>query len=145
MPNYKAPLQTVQFLLHDVIGLDRLQKLPQNAEVNRELVDAILEAAGSFMSEELQPINMIGDQEGCAWNNGDVTTPKGFKEAYKKYTEGGWSGLSAPTQFGGQGLPTVLNTIVGEFLAAANLSFSLYPGLTQGAIHALLKIGDDAL
>ncbi len=145
MPTYKAPLQTVNFLLHDVIGLDRLKALPQNAEVNRELCDAILEAAGSFMAEELQPINMIGDQQGCTWNDGEVTTPKGFKEAYAKYTEGGWSGLSAPTQYGGQGLPTVLNTVVGEFLASANLSFSLYPGLTQGAIHALIKIGDDAL
>jgi alkylation response protein AidB-like acyl-CoA dehydrogenase len=145
MPTYHAPLPTVQFLLHDVIRLDKLRKLPRNAEINRELCDAILEAAGSFMAEELHPINMSGDEEGCAWNNGTVTTPKGFKEAYKKYTEGGWSGLSAPTEFGGQGLPTVLNTLVGEFLASANLSFSLYPGLTQGAIHALIKIGSDEL
>jgi alkylation response protein AidB-like acyl-CoA dehydrogenase len=145
MPSYVPPLKTVQFLLHDVIGLERLHKILQYADVNRELVDAILEAAGTFMAEELQPLNMIGDEEGCKWDNGTVTAPPGFKEAYKKYTEGGWSGLSAPTEFGGQGLPTVLNTVVGEFLASANLSFSLYPGLTQGAIHALLHIGDNAL
>lgn len=145
MPSYKAPLQTVNFLLHDVIGLEKLQKMPQYADVNRDLTDAILEAAGSFMEEELAPLNMIGDEKGCKWDNGTVTAPPGFKEAYKKYTEGGWSGLSAPTEFGGQGLPTVLNTVVGEFLASANLSFSLYPGLTQGAIHALLHIGDDHL
>lgn len=145
MPSYSAPLQTVQFLLHDVIGMDRLTSMPRYADVNRELCDAVLEAAGQFMAEELFPLNMIGDEKGCQWNNGDVTAPPGFKEAYKAYTEGGWSGLSAPTDFGGQGLPTVLNTLVGEFLASANLSFSLYPGLTQGAINAVLHIGDDAL
>lgn len=144
MPSYKPPLQTVQFLLHDVIGLDKVKSLPQNAEVNRELIDAVLEAAGQFMAEELHPINMAGDEHGCDWNNGDVKSPPGFKDAYKKYIDGGWSGLSAPTQYGGQGLPTVLNTLVGEFMASANLSFSLYPGLTQGAINAILHIGDQA-
>jgi alkylation response protein AidB-like acyl-CoA dehydrogenase len=144
MPSYKPPIQTVQFLLHDVIGLDKIKSLPQNAEVNRELIDAVLDAAGQFMAEELQPINMAGDEHGCDWNNGDVKSPPGFKDAYKKYIDGGWSGLSAPTQYGGQGLPTVLNTIVGEFMASANLSFSLYPGLTQGAINALLHIGNQA-
>ncbi len=145
MPSYQPPLQTVNFLLHDVIGLQRLQKLPQYADVNRELTDAILEAAGTFMAEELFPLNMSGDEEGCHWNNGEVTAPKGFKEAYKKYTELGLSSLSAPTEYGGQGMPTVLNTLAGEFLAASNLSFSLYPGLTQGAINAVLHIGDDHL
>lgn len=145
MPQYSAPLQTVQFLLHDVIGMARLTALPQYAEVNRELADAILEAAGTFMAEEIFPLNVGSDTVGCKWDNGVVTAPPGFKEAYQKYTEMGWSGLSAPTQYGGQGLPTVLNTLVGEFLAASNLSFSLYPGLTQGAINAVLHHGDDKL
>lgn len=145
MPSYRPPLQTVQFLLHDVVGLDRLQKLPQYAEVNRELADAILEAAGTFMAEELFPLNMSGDAAGCKWDNGVVTSPPGFREAYAKYIELGLSGLSAPTEYGGQGLPIVLNTLAGEFLASSNLSFSLYPGLTQGAINAVLHIGDDAL
>lgn len=144
MATYTAPLQTVQFLLHDVIGMDALQAVPQYGEVNRELTDAILEAAGQFMAEELTPLNPVGDQ-GCTWDNGAVAAPPGFKEAYRNYIGGGWSGLSAPTAFGGQGLPTVLNTLVGEFMASANLSFSLFPGLTQGAINALIHIGDDAL
>jgi alkylation response protein AidB-like acyl-CoA dehydrogenase len=145
MPQYKAPLDTVNFLLHDVIGTKRLTDLPRFGEVNRELMEAILEAAGTFMAEELFPLNVGGDTVGCKWDNGDVIPPPGFKDAYKKYTEMGWSGLSAPTEFGGQGLPTVLNTLAGEFLASSNLSFSLYPGLTQGAISAVLHHGDDAL
>jgi len=145
MPTYTAPIKTVQFLLHDVIGMERLARIPQYADANRELCDAVLEAAGEFMASELAPLNVVGDQKGCDWNGGNVLSPPGFKDAYKAYTEGGWSGLSAPTEFGGQGLPTVLNTLVGEFLASANLSFSLYPGLTQGAINAVLHIGDDAL
>lgn len=145
MPSYAAPLKTVQFLLHDVIGMDRLTALPKYADVNRELADAILEAAGDFMAGELAPLNVVGDQKGCVWNNGAVTAPPGFKDAYQNYIAGGWAGLSAPTEFGGQGLPTVLNTLCGEFLAGANLSFSLYPGLTQGAIHALLHHGSKEL
>lgn len=145
MPTYRAPLETVNFLLHDVIGIDRLTALPRFAETNRELMEAILEAAGTFMAEELFPLNGGGDKVGCKWENGKVTAPPGFKEAYKKYTEMGWSGLSAVPEFGGQGLPTVLNTLTGEFLASSNLSFSLYPGLTQGAINAILHHGDDHL
>ena len=145
MPSYTAPLKTVQFLLHDVIGMERLQAMPRYADVNRELADAILEAAGDFMASELAPLNVTGDLKGCVWNNGEVTAPPGFKEAYASYIGGGWSGLSSPVEYGGQGLPTVLNTVVGEFLAAANLSFSLYPGLTQGAIHALLHHGSKEL
>lgn len=145
MPTYNAPIKTVQFLLHDVIGMDRLTAMPQYADVNRELADAILEAAGEFMGAELAPLNVVGDIKGCIWNNGEVTAPPGFKEAYANYIAGGWSGLSSPVEFGGQGLPTVLNTVAGEFLAAANLSFSLYPGLTQGAIHALLHHGSKEL
>lgn len=145
MPQYRAPLDTVNFLLHDVIGMDRLTTLPRYGEVNRELTDAILEAAGTFMAEEIFPLNVGSDTVGCKWDNGDVTSPPGFKDAYKKYTEMGWSGLSATPDFGGQGLPTVLNTLVGEFLASSNLSFSLYPGLTQGAINAILHHGNDHL
>jgi alkylation response protein AidB-like acyl-CoA dehydrogenase len=145
MPSYTAPLPTVQFLLHDVIGMERLTALPQYAEVNRELSDAILEAAGQFMETEIAPLNVVGDLKGCVWSDQGVTSPPGFKEAYVNYTMGGWSGLSSPVEFGGQGLPTVLNTVVGEFLASANLSFSLYPGLTQGAIHALLHHGSKEL
>lgn len=145
MPSYKAPLATVNFLLNDVIGMERLTALPQYAEVSSDLTEAIFEAAGQFMEEELLPLNVVGDQKGCVWNDGAVTAPPGFKEAYQNYIAGGWSGLSAPMEFGGQGLPTVLNTLVGEFMASANLSFSLYPGLTQGAINAILHIGDEAL
>ena len=90
----------------------------------------------------LQPLNRVGDQQGCRrHDDGSVTTPKGFKEAYRQYADGGWMGISAPTEFGGQGLPVILTTIVNEFLAAANMAFAMYPGLTQGAIAALMRHG----
>ncbi|MDB5478147.1 MAG: acyl-CoA dehydrogenase, partial [Alphaproteobacteria bacterium] len=109
MPSYAAPLQTVQFLLHDVIGMQRLTALPQYSDATQELSNAVLEAAGEFMAGELFPLNVVGDQKGCVWKDGEVTSPPGFRDAYQNYIAGGWAGLSAPTEFGGQGLPTVLN------------------------------------
>jgi acyl-CoA dehydrogenase len=139
MPAYRAPVDDVMFLLGDVLHLDRYNNLPGFAEATPDLVEAVLAEAGKFCEGVLTPLNRVGDKEGCRrHDDGSVTTPTGFKGAYKKLTDGGWIGLSAPAEFGGQGLPVVLAQAVNEFLCSANMAFGMYPGLTQGAIAALL-------
>jgi len=139
MPIYKAPVDDVMFLLSDVFHIDRYNNLPGFADATPDLVGAVLAEAGKFAGEVLTPLNRVGDKEGCRrHDDGSVTTPTGFKDAYKKLTDGGWIGLSAPTEFGGQGLPVVLAQAINEFFCSANMAFGMYPGLTQGAIAALL-------
>jgi acyl-CoA dehydrogenase len=139
MPAYKAPVDDVMFLLGDVLHLDRYNNLPGFAEATPDLVEAVLAEAGKFCEGVLTPLNRVGDKEGChRHDDGSVTTPTGFRDAYKKLTDGGWIGLSAPAEFGGQGLPVVLAQAVNEFLCSANMAFGMYPGLTQGAIAAML-------
>ncbi len=139
MPTYKAPVDDVMFLLSDVFHLDRYNNLPGFAEATPDLVEAVLAEAAKFSEQVLTPLNRVGDKEGChRHEDGSVTTPTGFKDAYKRLTEGGWIGLSAPAEFGGQGLPVVLAQAINEFLCSANMAFGMYPGLTQGAIAALL-------
>lgn len=137
MSTYTAPLKDITFLLKHVIGLEKIGKLPGCEEVTEDLVEAILSEAGKFSSEVLAPLSRVGDQEGAKIANGVVTTPKGFKDAYWKYVEGGWSTLEAPVEFGGQGLPHVVATPVSEMLGSANMAFKLCPLLTLGAIEAL--------
>lgn len=137
MSNYTAPLKDITFALKHVVGLEDIAKLPGCEEVTEDLVDAIFSEAGKFSSEVLSPLNRSGDTEGAKIENGVVTTPKGFKDAYWKYVEGGWSGLEAPVEFGGQGLPHVVATPVSEMLGSANMAFKLCPLLTLGAIEAL--------
>src|SRR6202167_1999501 len=139
MPTYKAPVDDVVFLLSDVFHLERYNNLPGFAEATPDLIEAVLAKAAKFSEQVLTPLNRVGDKEGCRrHDDGSVTTPTGFKDAYKRLTEGGWIGLSAPAEFGGQGLPVVLAQAINEFLCSANMSFGMYPGLTQGAIAALL-------
>ncbi len=146
MPIYKAPVEDTLFLLNDVFHLDRYNNLPGFADASPDIVAAILNEAAKFCEDVLTPINHSGDQEGCTRHpDGRVTTPKGFKEAYKQFIDGGWVGMSAPAEFGGQGLPSLLSIIVNEYLASANLAFSMYPGLVQGAVAALLQHGSDEL
>ncbi len=142
MPTYKAPVEDVMFLVNDVFHLERYNNLPGFAEASPDLVEAVLGEAAKFCEEVLSPLNRVGDAEGCTrHDDASVTTPKGFKEAYRQLTDGGWIGISAPVEFGGQGLPAVMTEIVNEFLCSANMAFAMYPLLTQGAISALYVHG----
>ncbi len=143
MAQYKAPLRDMQFVLHDVLNVEQhYASIPVFAETNRELVDSILEAGAQFCENELSPINRSGDEEGCQFNDGEVTTPKGFKEAYKKFVELGFGALSAPVEHGGQGLPPSLGVVMSEMMGTSNWSWGMYPGLSHGAINTLEAHGD---
>ena len=145
MPTYKAPLEDIRFILKDVIGAGSLASLPGYAEANLEAFDAILDAAAQVSEEVLFPLNQPGDIEGCYFDKGKVTTPAGFKDAYKMFRESGWTGLSCKTEYGGQGLPLLLNFVVDELVCSANMSFGMYPGLSHGAYNAIDKHGSDEL
>ena len=139
MPTYKAPVDDALFLLNDVFHLERYGNLPGFADASPDIVEAVLREAAKFSEEALTPLNRVGDREGCVrHDDGSVTTPAGFKDAYSQVAEGGWIGISVPAEFGGQGLPATLTVQVNEFLCSANMAFAMYPGLTQGAIAALL-------
>ncbi len=137
MSQYQAPLNDISFILKHVVGINEVAALPGCEEVTEDLMDAIFSEAGKFSAEVLAPLNRAGDTEGAKIANGVVTTPTGFKAAYGKYTEGGWSGLEVPTEFGGQGLPHIIATPVAEMLGSANMAFKLCPFLTLAAVHAL--------
>src|SRR5246127_2268647 len=142
MPIYKAPVEDVSFLLNDVFQIDRYDNLPGFSDASSDVREAILGEAAKLSEEVLQPLNRTGDLEGCKrHDDNSVTTPKGFKAAFKQVAEGGWLGLSAPTEFGGQGLPVTLSQAVNEFQISANMAFSMYGGLTMGATAALLVHG----
>jgi acyl-CoA dehydrogenase len=144
MPSYKAPVEDVSFLLNDVFQIDRYDNLPGFSDASADVREAIIAEAAKLAEEVLQPLNRSGDLEGCKrGDDGSVTTPKGFKEAFKQVTEGGWLGLSAPTEYGGQGLPVTLSQTVNEFQCSANMAFAMYGGLTMGATAALLVHGTD--
>ena len=141
MPSYKAPVADYEFLLFDVLQIDKHKDLPGYAELDQATVHAVLEGAGTFVSEVLQPLNQSGDEEGCHFENGVVRTPKGFKEAYKAFCDSGWNRLGVPEQFGGAGLPILLTFAVSEMGNSANQAFAMYPGLTSAAYAALLGTG----
>jgi acyl-CoA dehydrogenase len=143
MPTYKAPVEDTLFLLNDVFGIQRYSNLPGFADV-ADMLEPILEEGAKLCEEVLQPLNRVGDKEGCVRHaDGSVTTPKGFKDAYDAYRHGGWIGLAVPEAYGGQGLPYTLNAVMNEFSSAANMAFSMYPGLSMGAMAALLVHGSE--
>jgi len=144
MPAYKAPLRDIQFVLNEVLQFENLpQQIPDFSEATPDLVATILEEAGKFCEEVLQPLNHPGDEEGCHYENGTVTTPKGFKEAYHTFIEGGWTSLPCDPEYGGQGLPKLVNFAVEEMICSANLSFGMYPGLSNGNYNAIHTHGSD--
>jgi alkylation response protein AidB-like acyl-CoA dehydrogenase len=145
MPAYKAPLDDIRFLLHDVHDVAQLAALPGFEDATPDLIDAVLVEGAKICEEVLFPLNQSGDAEGVTHANGEVRTPRGFKEAYTQYAAGGWTGVSADPQFGGQGLPEAVRFVMEEMLCSSNLSFSMYPGLSHGAVSALMSHGSDAL
>jgi len=145
MSSYVAPLKDMHFVLNELAGLAEVAKLPGFEEATPDTVDAILEEASKFASEVLDPINLSGDQEGSKLSDGEVRTPRGFRDAYRKFCDGGWNALPFEHEWGGQGLPRLVSTPVQEMWKSSNLSFSLCPLLTQGAVEALLLRGSAAL
>ena len=137
MQVYDAPLRDMRFVLEELHTGDGFGDIPALAEFTPDLTHAVLEEAAKFTREVLLPINRSGDEEGCIFENGLVRTPKGFKEAYRQYVDGGWAGLASPPEWGGQGLPKAVHLLVEEMLCATNVSFSLYPGLGHGATTSL--------
>src|SRR6476620_2743853 len=146
MPIYKAPVNDTRFVLEQVLDIVRYATLPGFANATPDLVAAILEEAGKFCEEVLQPLNKVGDEVGCKRNgDGSVTTPPGFKQAYEQFCAAGWPTLTAPEEYGGQGLPQVIGTAIGEYVLSANHSFEMYQGLTSGAIASLLVKASDEI
>jgi len=146
MATYRAPLKDIQFLLNNVFDVEQLfASMPDTAEVTDDLIAAIVEEAGKIAEGLLSPINQSGDAEACQFNNGEVSTPKGFKEAYKAYAEGGWSSLTGDVNYGGQGMPKMLSAVIEEMSFAANSSFALYTILNTGATLTLSQHGSDEL
>ncbi|MHA6265056.1 acyl-CoA dehydrogenase C-terminal domain-containing protein [Arenibacterium sp. CAU 1754] len=143
MPSYTAPTKDMQFILHDVLKITETD-VPGYDELEPDFTNAILEEAGKISSEVLAPLNTVGDVEGCVLENGVVRTPTGFKDAFEQVKEGGWTGLDMPEEYGGQNMPYVLGTAVGEMFSASNQAFTMYQGLTHGAASAILAHGTDA-
>lgn len=145
MQDYKAPIRDAMFVTHELLDYQSHYARLGFSDVSEDLVSAIFNEAGKFAEQSLAPINASGDQEGCQFAGGEVTTPSGFKEAYRQYVEGGWPGLAHPEEFGGQALPYSLGTTLAEWFSAANHAWAMYPGLSQGCIKTLKAHGDDTL
>ncbi len=144
MPEYKAPLRDVKFVLQELLECESHYKRLGYDEASIDMIDAIMSEAGKFTEQVVAPLNQIGDQQGCTWDNGFVKTPDGFKEAYQQYVEGGWPTLSQSEKYGGQGLPHSLNITVSELILGANHSFAMYPGLSHGASATIEAHGTEA-
>ena len=142
MPSYTAPTKDMQFILHDVLNISGAD-IPGYGDLDAEFTGAILGEAGKISAEVLAPLNAVGDTEGCVMENGVVRTPTGFKAAFGQMSDGGWPGIDMPEDYGGMGLPYVMNTAVGEMFSASNMAFTMYQGLTHGAASAILVHGTE--
>ena len=144
MIQFKAPLQDINFLINDVFDFQTHYKdIPGGDEASPDMVDAIIGEAARFSEEVLSPLYQVGDKEGCKFEDGKVTTPPGFKEAYQQYMEGGWQGMTSPVDYGGQGLPQSLGLIKSELIGTANWVWGMYPGLSQGAMNTIYLHGTE--
>jgi hypothetical protein len=144
MPEYKAPLRDMKFVMDELLNAgDHYAALSGCAELTDDLREAIVTEAAKFSEQVLSPINRSGDEEGCHWNDGVVTTPAGFKEAYQQYIEGGWTGIAAPEANGGQNLPGSIGVLINELIGSANWAWSMYPGLSMGAVRCIHSHGSD--
>ena len=147
MPSYTPPLRDMQFVLHELLHvMDDLRQIPRYADLDADTLNAVLAEGGKFASEVLLPLNSSGDSQGCVLDTSShqVTTPQGFKQAYRQFIDGGWAALGCEPAFGGQGLPLLLNQLFYEMLNSANQAWTMYPGLTHGAYAALLAHGTQA-
>ncbi|MEJ2530995.1 MAG: acyl-CoA dehydrogenase C-terminal domain-containing protein [Halioglobus sp.] len=143
MPEFKAPLRDIQFVMNELLEAEKLyQTLPGCEEATTDLMNAIVEEGAKFAENVLAPLNQSGDEEGCHWSEDGVTTPKGFPAAYQQYVENGWPALSAPVEAGGQGMPNLLGSIMNELAGTANWSWLMYPGLSHGAVKTIEEHGD---
>ena len=145
MSDYRAPVREMRFVMDELAGFKELSQLPGYEEATPDVADAVLDEAAKFTGEVLAPLNRIGDKEGSQLTANGVTTPTGWKEAYQQFREAGWNGIASPVEFGGQGLPDTLAIAVKEMVCSANLSFSLGPLLTTGAVEALITCASDEL
>ncbi|WP_271438758.1 acyl-CoA dehydrogenase C-terminal domain-containing protein [Pontixanthobacter luteolus] len=144
MPTYTAPTRDARFIINEVLDLASYNNLPGFESATPDMIDTVVNEAGKFCSEVLAPLNQVGDKEGCTrHDDGSVTTPTGFKDAFEQYRESGWGTISQPEEFGGQGMPHVLGMLIEEFVGTANQAFAMYPGLTGGAVAAILAKGSD--
>ncbi|MBA6327633.1 acyl-CoA dehydrogenase C-terminal domain-containing protein [Colwellia sp. MB02u-6] len=143
MPEYKAPIRDIKFVMQELLDCNKHYQELGYSDASEDMVDAILSEAAKFTEQVIAPINQIGDQQGCTLTDGVVTTPDGFKDAYKQYVDGGWPTLSQSVEFGGQGLPHSLNGAISEMMSAANHSFAMYPGLSHGAMATIEAHGTD--
>ncbi|MGB0968300.1 MAG: acyl-CoA dehydrogenase family protein, partial [Halocynthiibacter sp.] len=142
MTTYTAPVKDMQFILHEMLDVST-SGIPGYDELEADFTSAVLEEAGKIASEVMHPLNAVGDQEGCTLENGVVRTPTGFKAAFDQVRDGGWTALDCDPEYGGQGMPYVLNTAVGEMFSSANMAFNMYAGLTHGAYSAIHAHGTD--
>ncbi len=144
MPEYKVPLRDMSFVLNEVLGYEQhYQRLLGCEEATPDMVGAIMEEGARFSERVLAPLNQIGDQQGCRWQGGEVTTPEGFRDAYQQFVAGGWPSLAHSVEFGGQGLPESLGIVINEMIGTANWAWSMYPGLCHGAMNTLAAHGSD--
>ncbi|MEM9899279.1 MAG: acyl-CoA dehydrogenase family protein, partial [Pseudomonadota bacterium] len=142
MTTYTPPIEEMSFVINDVLDIQKYSNLPGFADASEDMIAAILEEGGKLAANVLHPLNKVGDKEGCIRNDdGSVTTPTGFKEAYDQFRDGGWNGLSFDPEYGGQGLPYVLAMALNEMVSSANMAFGMYPGLSAGAANALYAHG----